>query len=151
MRLWGGKQLTDYLGIRELSKTGYTYTFVQFTFTPFFTHGKAFNICWETHESGHGSENNACLDTWRSDGVAFACSLRTSPLCSLNIRSCHGDFDQKKIRHLPKFLWYATINLRCTGTGPLRNMLFVDFSYGSEWYFLIFIQLHINITVFRYN
>ena len=32
-------------------------------FYPFFTRGKAFNICWETHESGHGSENNACLDT----------------------------------------------------------------------------------------
>ena len=120
-------------------------------FYPLHAHGKAFNICQETHKSGHRSESNAHPDTWTADEVAFACSLQTYPLCSLNLRGCHGDFDQKKIRHLPKFLWYATTNLRCTGTGPLRNMLFVDFSYGSEWYFLIFMHLHINITVFKYN
>ena len=171
---WGGKQLIDYLEIRELSETGYTYTFVWFRFTPcmlterhsifagrpmslaagvraMHTHGKAFNICHNTDESGLMSQSNACPDTWRADGVAFECSLQTSPLCSLNLRGCHGDFDQKKIRHLPKILRYATTNLRCTGTGPLRTMLFIDFSYGSEWYFLIFMHLHINITVFRYN
>ena len=171
MRLWGGKQLIDYLGIRELSETGYTYTFVLFSVTPctlverhsifagrlmglatgvraMHTHGKAFNIC---HEFGHGSESNVCPDTWRADGVAFTCSQWTSPLHSLNLRGCHQYLDQKKIRHLPKILQYATTNLRCTGTGPLRNMLFIDFSYGSEWYFLIFMHLHINITVFRYN
>ena len=115
------------------------------------THGKAFNICWETHESGCGFESHAHPDTWRGDGVAFTYSLQTSPLCFLNLRGFHGDFEQKKIRHLPKFLRYATTNLRCTGTGPLRNMLFVDFSYCSEWYFLIFMHLQINITVFRYN
>ena len=107
-------------------------------FYPLYAHRKTFNIWWETHESGRGSESNVCP----GDGVAFTCSLWTSPLHSLNLRGCHGDFDQRKIRYLPKFLWYATTNLRCIGTGPLRNMLFVDFSYGSECYFLIFMHLH---------
>ena len=68
-----------------------------------YAHGKAFNICWQTHKSGCGSESNACPDTWRGDRVAFTSSLQASPLCSLILRGCHGDVEQKKIRHLPKF------------------------------------------------
>ena len=59
------------------------------------THGKAFNICWETHEFGHGS--NAYPDTWMGDEVAFASSLWTSPLHSLNLRACLEDFKPKKL------------------------------------------------------
>ena len=98
----------------------HTYTFVRFSFTPcmpterhlifarrptslvtgvraMHIHRKAFNICWETHKSGHGSESNAQPDTWRGDGVAFASSLQTSSLHSLILRGCHGDFEQRKL------------------------------------------------------
>ena len=117
-------------------------------FYPLYTHRKAFNICWETHESGYGSESNACPDTWMGDGVAFTSSLQTSPLCSLNLRGCHGDFEPKK---LDTYLSFYDMQQQIWDVQVLVLLGTCCFSYGSEWYFLTFMHLHINITVFRYN
>ena len=100
------------------------------------------------------SNSNASLDIWSLatglDRVAFPSSQWTSPE-SLRPTRLAAILWAKKIWHLPKFLSYATIDSTCSDTGPLRNMLFVDFSYRFEWFSLIIKHLHINSTVFKYN